>query len=181
MIRSIQFLLICLCFFSTSCSRRNMEKNKKADGPIIPTALPVFKQVFSPEDTLLSNTDTLLFYRRSACFGFCPTFDFTIYQNGIVKYDGIQHVDNLGTAYRLASDSWWNLVKAELNKFDFYKLASVYPIEKELYIPDLPNTIITLKEMGMRKSVIDNHHAPKELKDFEIFIEAHFQELFNHR
>lgn len=181
MSRTTQILFICLCFLVTTCSRKNIAKNNKADGSTIPTALPVFKQVFNPEDTLLNNTDTLLFYRRSACFGFCPTFEFTIYQNGIVKYDGIQHVENLGTAYRLASDAWWNLVKAELGKFNFYKLAPVYPIEKELYIPDLPNTIITLKEMGMRKSVIDNHHAPKELKDFEIFIEAHFQELFNHR
>ena len=177
----ISFLLFCCFLCASSCNRKSTHKNKKPTEPELPSALPVFKQVFNPEDTLLLNTDTLLFYRRSACFGFCPTFDFTIYQNGIVKYDGIQHVDHLGTAYRLATDSWWVSVKSELRKFDFYKLAPVYPIEPELYIPDLPHTIITLKETGTRKSVIDNHHAPKELKDFEIFIEAHFQELFNHR
>ena len=173
--------LICTFLISISCNRKSIDTNKKNKEPELPSALPIFKQVFAPEDTLLLNTDTLLFYRRSACFGFCPTFDFTIYQNGIVKYDGIQHVENLGTAFRLATDSWWNVVKSELRKFDFYKLAPVYPVEKELYIPDLPNTIITLKETGSRKTVIDNHHAPKELKDFEIFIEAHFKQLFNHR
>lgn len=53
----------------------------------------------------------------------------------------------------------------------------VYPVEKELYIPDLPNTIITIKDFGKRKSIIDNHHAPKELKDFEFYLESQFQKL----
>ena len=52
-----------------------------------------------------------------------------------------------------------------------------YPIEEKMYIPDLPNTIITIKEYGKRKTVIDNHNAPKELKDFELFLLEKFKEV----
>ncbi len=181
MIKPIWCFFILAFILTFACNRNSSSKNQKSDQPTVLSPLPIFKTSFQPEDTLLLSTDTLLFYRRSACFGFCPTFDFTIFQNGIAKYEGFQHIEPIGTSYVLATDAWWNEVKMQLKKFDIYKLEPVYPIEKELYIPDLPNTIITIKEYGLRKSVIDNHHAPKELKDFEFFIEAHFQKLFNHR
>ncbi len=139
--------------------------------------LPRFMNDFTAKDTLAQDTDTLLYYQRSACFGFCPTFHYTVYQNGLIRYEGIQHTEPLGNRFGLVSDDWWKEVQERLKICKFFELEPVYPIEKHLYIPDLPNTIITVKEYNQRKQVIDNHHAPKELKDFEFFLEDHFKKV----
>ncbi|MBK6544172.1 MAG: hypothetical protein IPG12_02640 [Saprospiraceae bacterium] len=161
-----------------SCNRNvKNDKLNQQNKVIIPPALPIFVKSLQASDTLALNTDTLLYYQRSACFGFCPTYNYTLYQNGMVKYEAIQHVDNVGTHFGLVTDAWWTEVLKEIQKSNFFELLDVYPVEKELYIPDLPNTIITIKDFGKRKSIIDNHHAPKELKDFEFYLESQFQKL----
>lgn len=158
-----------------SCSR----KNSPSETPSVPVAppLPRFDTGLAVKDTLVDGLDTLLYYQRSACFGFCPTFNYTVYDNGIVRYQGLQHVDWMGTHYARISDAWWDEVKDSLRSSGFFELAPVYPVEPELYIPDLPNTVIVAKEYGLIKRVVDNHHAPKPLKRFEIFLEDHFRKL----
>lgn len=173
----------CLLFLLTGflifgCNRK-CAKNTTANNQsvIVPPPLPVFTKELVANDTLELHTDTLLYYQRSACFGFCPTYNYIVYQNGMVRYNGIQHVDEMGTKFGLATDLWWSEVVKQINKLDFFNLEEIYPIEKQLYIPDLPNIIITIKLYGKGKTVIDNHHAPKELKDFEAFLEEHFQKI----
>lgn len=170
---SISFFALVIVF---SCGRKvnhngAINENKTA------TPLPVFKTSFNASDTLLDNTDTILYYQRSACFGFCPTFNYTVFANGIVRYNGQQHVDRLGNYYALATDAWWDSIKIQMRICQFFELKELYPVEPELYIPDLPNTIVLIKELGLRKKVTDNHHAPKPLKDFEIFLEEQFKKL----
>ncbi|HEX5624475.1 MAG TPA: DUF6438 domain-containing protein [Saprospiraceae bacterium] len=177
MIRIPALIWILLMLTGMACNRKSGSASADEKGMPLPPALPRFAKSLAASDTLAANTDTLLYYQRSACFGFCPTFSYTVYQNGMIKYDGIQHVEWIGTRYGLVTEDWWKLVQDEINKARFFELQSVYPVEKELYIPDLPNTIVIVKEYGMRKQVTDNHHAPKELKDFEIFLEAHFQKV----
>ncbi|MBK9108289.1 MAG: hypothetical protein IPM92_07895 [Saprospiraceae bacterium] len=172
-------ILTLVCFVSIcSCNRKASNGgnvNGKSQKPA--PELPIFKTTFTATDTLVDKVDTILYYQRSACFGFCPTFQYTVYENGIVKYEGLQHVDKLGCQYALATDAWWDEVKKQIAASRFFDLAPVYPVEPELYIPDLPNTIVIVKEFGLYKKVTDNHHAPKPLKDFEIFLESHFQKL----
>lgn len=172
-------LLTFVCFICVCSCNRNSTAGKNSRDPKQETApeLPIFKTTFTASDTLLDKVDTILYYQRSACFGFCPTFQYTVYENGIVKYQGLQHVDKLGDHYALATDAWWNEVKEQIAASGFFDLAPVYPVQAELYIPDLPNTIIIVKEFGLYKKVTDNHHAPKALKDFEIFLESQFQKL----
>ncbi|MBK8955926.1 MAG: hypothetical protein IPM34_10270 [Saprospiraceae bacterium] len=171
-------LTIVSLILTSACTRKSTETNNPNGNPTTPAPeLPIFKTSFTASDTLLTGVDTLLYYQRSACFGFCPTYQYTVFENGIVKYEGLQHVDKTGNYYALATDAWWNEVKSQMASCKFFDLAPVYPVEPELYIPDLPNTIIIVKEFGLYKKVTDNHHAPKALKDFEIFLEAQFQKL----
>ena len=176
MIRTSVSMLIGLTLLGMSCSRKanhGSNDQKPEGGP----ELPVFKTALVAQDTFLDQTDTLLYYQRSACFGFCPTFHYTVFANGVVRYDGLQHIEPMGQYFALATDAWWGEVKQQINKSHFFDLKDLYPVEPELYIPDLPNTVLIVKEYGLRKKVIDNHHAPKALKDFEIFLEDHFRKL----
>ncbi len=172
----IVFILFGLLSFN--CSRKcNVDSAGNSTNDQKIPELPRFKKELVSSDTLALNTDTLLYFQKSACFGFCPTFNYTIYQSGMIRYNGQQHIEPLGTQYALINEDWWKQVLVQIQKSNFFELANVYPIEEKMYIPDLPNTIITIKEYGKRKTVIDNHNAPKELKDFELFLLEKFKEV----
>ncbi len=162
-------------FILNACNRKNVQHNSDTDK--MNPELPRFLKTLSANDTLALNTDTLLYFQKSACFGFCPTYNYTIYQTGLVRYEGLQHVDVIGTRYALISDSWWKEVMQQIQLTGFFELANVYPLDEKMYIPDLPNTILIIKEFGKRKSVIDNHNAPDSLKKFEAFLEMKLLEL----
>jgi hypothetical protein len=174
MIEKISVTLITLLLICSSCSRKS-KPEMNSDG--INPELPRFIKTLTDKDTLALNTDTLLYYQKSACFGFCPTYNYTIYQTGMIKYEGIQHVDVIGTQYGLITDTWWKEVLTQIQQIHFFELANVYPLDEKMYIPDLPNTLIVVKEFGKRKAIIDNHNAPKELKEFEALLEQKFKQL----
>ena len=139
--------------------------------------LPRFLTTLTLNDTLTSNADTLLYYQRAPCFGFCPSFTYTLFTNGIVIYTGYNNIEPLGTWYALISESWWSEVIAAANQIDFFNLSDHYPIDIKENIPDLPNTNIMIKEYGKRKFISDNHHSPSELKNFEIAIDKKLKDL----
>jgi hypothetical protein len=171
---SFYFLFILIIAWS-ACNRKSCANNTSNIKDQKIPELPRFQKKLVTADTLQQNIDTLIFYQRSACFGFCPTFNYLVYQNGVVHYNGIQHVEPLGKQYGLIADSWWKEVAMQLSNSGFFVLENVYPTDPKMYIPDLPNTIIIIKDGGKRKSIIDNHDAPKPLKDFEIFLEEKFR------
>ena len=99
----------------------------------IPDALPRFIGKIEAKDTLPQNLDTLLFYQRTACFGFCPTFNYTLFNNGAVLYQGIMHVQNPGRFWGLMAEDEWLKLMEKINQINFFKLSSVYPPnEREL-------------------------------------------------
>lgn len=176
--KHIPVLSIIMALVLTGCHRKcsTATPDKGQTETVIPK-LPRFINSYTAEDTVFTNTDTLLHYQRSACFGFCPTFNYTLYQNGMLHYEGIQHVDDLGSKFGLVTDVWWEEVLQKLKEFQFYELENVYPTDPKLFIVDLPNTIILVKEYGERKKVIDNYQAPKNLKNLEFFLEDHFKKI----
>jgi Domain of unknown function (DUF6438) len=160
---------LCIIFIcNTSCNKR---LNQNGSNTPIPPILPRFAAMLHPKDTFTENLDTLLFFKRSACFGFCPAYEYVIYTNGLVYYKGYQHAHPSGRNLALISENEWQEIMMRAKSFNFFELSDVYPAEKEFYIPDLPNTITLIKDAGLRKQVIDNHSCPKELKQFEIFLE----------
>lgn len=176
--KQVLFYIILLEIFGVACNRKackdaaaHTDQNKSVP------ELPRFQQKLLDADTLASNTDTLLYFQRSACFGFCPAYTYTIYQNGMIKYNGQHYIEPLGTRYSLITEEWWKEVSEQIKKSDFFELASRYPLDEKMYIPDLPNIVIIIKQFGIRKSINDNHDAPKALKDFELFLEEKFKEI----
>ena len=130
-----------------------------------------------PQTIDFSGLDTLLFLKRSPCFGFCSAYDYTLFTNGIVRYMGYAHVDPIGEHYALLQESVWDTIIQEAHKITFFKLANRYPEIEENFIPDLPSTFIMLKDAGERKMIRDNHSPPKELKQLEVYIDAKLRSL----
>jgi len=85
--------------------------------------LPRFLTVLTISDTLTTNADTLLYYQRAPCFGFCPSFTYTLFTNGIVIYTGYNNIEPLGTWYALISESLLSEILFCSNQIEFFNLS----------------------------------------------------------
>lgn len=150
---------------------KEMTSDKKIITESAPPPLPRFINKL-PNSLDNRTADTLLFFKRSACFGFCPVYDYTLFTDGLVYYNGIMHNEPLGEHYALMSEGDWDKIKLQANQINFFHLEDRYPIQKENYIPDLPSSYLMIKDGGLRKMICDNHSPPKELKQLELTIET---------
>jgi hypothetical protein len=184
----IRFLLLLLIVSMFACHRKTIKGKgqtiedhlESGEQILIPDALPRFIGKIEAKDTLIQNLDTLLFFQRTACFGFCPTFNYTLFNNGVVLYQGIMHVQNPGRHWGLMLEEDWAQLMMKANKINFFKLASIYPTNEREFLPDLPNKNILIKEYGLRKFITDNHSSPAALKELEDILEVTLQKTINY-
>lgn len=170
------FSIIILAFamvLTTSCS-------KKGAGTAV-TDKEVAEQDTVPElpDEVAARmqADTLVFYRKTACFGRCPTYDVLVKTNGEVLYKGINNVEKEGLhKAKLEVRQIAGLLKAA-SACNYYSLEERYPVDEAMFIPDLPNTIIYFKQGDLAKEVFINNDAPEKVAELEKYLEDLFATL----
>ncbi|MDD1728902.1 MAG: DUF6438 domain-containing protein [Methanospirillum sp.] len=123
-------------------------------------------------DTLPQSSITL---ERSMCFGTCPVYTVTLYQNGTVWYHGEQFVKEVGDrSEMLNATSFETLLKA-CEEAGFFQMNDEYV---KLDITDMPGAIITLQNGTDVKRVEHYHgdlHAPKKIIELEDLIDQTVQ------
>ncbi len=169
-----------LAFAFTNCNRKahkpmdNSGVNTKVDS-VLDTML-VSGDLPQAKDTALipppeKESAPLLHYIRGACFGHCPVYGIDVYSDGRLVFDGKMFTKRKGKYMgQLSGEELAELIQ-RIGKTGFDTLSPIYPEEKTLYIPDLPNKEITVQLAGNYHKVIDNHSAPEILKQFEKWVE----------
>ncbi|MBK7231808.1 MAG: hypothetical protein IPH93_06000 [Saprospiraceae bacterium] len=182
------FLIFIGLLLTSACHRKNSQRMNHDNGSVDldnqvgntnPDPLPRFVTWIGFKDTLTERLDTLLFMNRTACFGFCPTFDFTLFSNGVVLYNGIQHTVPLGKKWLLLKESDWDEIMKLARMADFFELENVYPVNQREMLVDLPNINILIKNDNKRKHILDNHSAPAKLKTLEEAVENKLKALLS--
>lgn len=102
--------------------------------------------------------DTLLFYRRTACFGMCPSFDFAVHRSGDAFYEGRNFVDLIGTYQGATSQESIDQVIAKAKELRYDTLQNVYD---NRFVTDLPSVQTEING----KLVVNRYQGPnlKEL------------------
>lgn len=81
----------------------------------------------------------LIDFRQTVCFGTCPVYSATIYEDGTVDYHGEQHVDLKGShKFKLSEGAMIDL-KNKIKKLNVSELKKEY----DGNITDLPSTHMT--------------------------------------
>jgi hypothetical protein len=68
------------------------------------------------------DNETLVKLERTACKGYCPVYTVTIKKNGIVEYEGMEHVSVKGIQTATIPTTSLELIEAELLKSGFLKM-----------------------------------------------------------
>ncbi|NQX92841.1 MAG: hypothetical protein HRT74_12085 [Flavobacteriales bacterium] len=97
--------------------------------------------------------DTLVFYKRTACFGQCPTFEFTVLKDGKCLYHGRNFVDRIGKYKGQVEMEDLTPIFDQAQAMGYDTLQSVYD---NRFVTDLPAKITTI----MGKTVMNRYQGP---------------------
>jgi hypothetical protein len=110
--------------------------------------------------------------RRTACLGTCPVYSVEIFQDGFVRYLGIEFVKEKGERRAVISKDKVEKLVAAFVRADYFTLSDDYDGERTpdgrlLRVTDLPTTYTSLRIGAKQKSVRDYEGAPDRLRALE--------------
>jgi len=116
--------------------------------------------------------DPVVTLRRTNCFGRCPVYSVEIFEDGLVKYTGVQFVQVIGARRGVIPREAVEDLVADFLRVDYFSLSDSYetytdPEGKSWVISDLPTTYTSLRIGNRRKSVKDYAFAPDGLRNIE--------------
>ncbi len=120
-------------------------------------------------------SDSLVVYlQRTACFGVCPIYVLSIYENGTVIYEGEKFVDKEGKFRAMITKEAIQKIQEKALSIDYFKMNEVYDNPN---VTDLPSTITALQQDLDFKVVVNRYEAPQPLNSLESYIDELVENL----
>ena len=180
------FLLIALfSVVAVACSKKQAEKTTttkvekettvvKKDKPTEASNTP--QTTAKGSNTEGVDVNLIAKIKRTPCFGKCPVFTVELFNNGLVKYNGIAFVERKGNFTAKASPEFIKQIQDKALAIKYLSFENKYPISP-VAIADLPTTTTYIRIGEASKQILDNFDAPRELIDFENWLEKEFNKL----
>jgi len=98
-----------------------------------------------------------LYYERTACFGTCPIFRFTVYSDNSCLYEGDNFVEMVGKYTGKADRDEVIKVVDMAERIGFDKFQNEYD---NPFIMDIPAVVTQVNTDGKKKSMLDRYQGP---------------------
>lgn len=118
-------------------------------------------------ETMAEGPQVLASIERTPCFGSCPIYKATFFDNGEVKYVGKHFVENIGTYTTLISAEDLKGIKVYVDEIGYFNMEDAYPTP----ISDFPTCVTSVNIDGKQKSILNGENAPRDLTGFERFLD----------
>lgn len=119
--------------------------------------------------TSKANQETARFeIQKTACFGTCPEYTFTLDLSGNATYSGLKNVTKIGAYKKKFS------VEEIRKVIDAFEAANFWAFKDKYVEPgvsDMPSVYVTFEHNGKTKKTENQFNAPKELKSLEKMLE----------
>jgi hypothetical protein len=103
-------------------------------------------------------------YQKTSCFGYCPAYKVSIYEDGTIEWEGYYYTQPLGKKTGKVSAEVIKKLQDKARAIDFMKMQDSYPLE---IIADAQATIVYMALDGRSKQVADVFGAPAGLKELQ--------------
>lgn len=130
---------------------------------IFSTLLPFTQSCVSPAKVNLNALSPLIEMSKGPCYGQCPVFTLTIYENGLATYKGEQYTERLGTFARKLEKAEFERIKGEFRRANFSQFRDSYRGR----IPDMQSVAISYYGNGKKKTVNGKEIRPNAVKWLE--------------
>lgn len=111
--------------------------------------------------------DKVLEMSKGPCFGSCPIFTITVYDNGWATYNGKLYTDKLGLHIKKVGRSRLEEIKRELRLANLWQYQNIYRSS----LPDLQSVTINYFEKGRTKSITGKEGRPISVQKIEAFLD----------
>lgn len=112
--------------------------------------------------------------QRTACFGRCPIYTLTLFEDGRVEYFGKKFTPREGRFEGKVTPEVYEKLLNYSQEMGYLDMENVY--DKQA-ITDLPSTITSLRTPEELKTVVNRFDAPEELRRFEQFFDELFKDV----
>lgn len=120
--------------------------------------------------------DTMLFMSKGPCLGRCPVYSITVYNNGRVKYDGVNNVAMEGVFESKLEGTQQSDARALIDKIDLARMYNRYPRGVDM-VADVATTKLLISDGVLKFPTVISYGQPDEIKDLEIFLEQLVSDL----
>lgn len=122
------------------------------------------KQQGQMQETANSENQLAFSFEKTACFGKCPEYVLTVYENGEAKFKGKKNTEFIGSFNCDDCDQEMMLkIMETAGRIKFWDLEDKY----DPGVTDLPSVITTIYLKKPPKTVINVMDGPKELTELE--------------
>ena len=163
-------LLACAAQSHNKTDQTNMNKTKEVQTQ--PTTTIVNTKIPEPK----TDANIMVSLQRTPCFGQCPVFKIQLFNDGQALYEGKAHCKRVGIYKSVASFELMKTIQQKAILINYLSLNERYP-KGESMITDIPTTISYVKVGTDSKMIYNNYDAPRELVDFEHWLELQFEAL----
>lgn len=118
------------------------------------------------------NGKVVMSIARTPCFGSCPTYDATLYENGLLIYEGKRFTVKTGKYYAKVSSNDMANVKKWFIEAGIFNFKDRYP-EDDIAPTDLPSCKLYFSNGKKEKNIVDKGwNTPEPLTALENKIET---------
>lgn len=100
---------------------------------------------------------------KGPCFGSCPVYKLTVYEGGVVAYEGQRFTNRVGLHTKLLDQNTYRQLIQEFESSNFWNFQNAYKAQ----IPDLSTVTITYYKDDKVKSVKGKDGRPAKILDLE--------------
>lgn len=182
------FLVLLFIGFSFSCKKRSLgsqqnveqetsnqtEEKMQMEGEDFSSQLPAEGDMFYKKTFKELGEDVFARLQRTSCFGSCPVYTLTVYDNGVVEYYGRSNVEKIGLYRASVKSSVLEQLKNEAESIGYFDLKEVYDNRN---VSDVPSTISSLQYDEGFKIVVNRFDGPEQLSVFEKYFDSLFKDL----
>ena len=111
----------------------------------------------------LSRLDTIIEMSKGPCYGRCPVFTLTVYENSIASYEGERYTDRLGTYVKKLEKGQMERLLGEFKRANVWQFRDSYRGR----IPDMQSVTITYREGNKKKTITGKEIRPNAVKWLE--------------
>lgn len=164
-----------------SCSKKTVATVVKKEEPLVvektviappPTAIVETPKPETPPLSIPPNVDSNLLFslQRTSCFGQCPAFKVEVFNTGKAIYNGIAYVKKPNKYETVVPTDIIKQIEKKALESRYLDWANKYPVYNA-EISDIPSTISYIRLGNTGKMIVNNYDAPKELIEFERWVE----------
>ena len=122
-----------------------------------------FNSCGSTANADLSRLDPIIEMSKRPCYGRCPVFTLTVYENSIASYEGERYTDRLGTYVKKLEKGQMERLLSEFKRANVWQFRDSYRGR----IPDMQSVTITYREGNKKKTITGKEIRPNAVKWLE--------------